>query len=209
MPSLYVKSAVIFLVVIAVTGCSTVVRIEDTSKVSVLTEERGALLDAAEELAWSPWPKPEGSNNSGEFASSNARETVTTRGDAVKIYLASLGAFATSDRIAADARQHILAANALIALAKRASDWPDPRLSDVAVIETSIGDLRETRAIYLSALRSIDADDDTIRAIREPLDDAVKALGDAADKIAESAITRRASQLAGPQVKTAQKSIGL
>ncbi|MDZ7628638.1 MAG: hypothetical protein U5J99_09600 [Parvularculaceae bacterium] len=172
----------------------------DNAKSLVSTEEREALAVAAAELAWSPWPKPEGAFGPASSVTSEAGVGVTTRSHAVDSYVASLDRSAPGERIAADVRRHLLAAAALTKAAKRASDWPDPRLADVAIIETSIADLRETRAIYLATLKLIDADDELIHAIREPLDKAVKELGRVADDLAENAMKKRSSKFAVPNI---------
>jgi len=185
---------------LALASCSTVIRNADASDQLVMSEERAALKAAAADLAWSPWPKPE----EGLFAASQTGGedggARMTRERAVEIYLAALGGGrALSERIAADARRHLVAAAALADAAERASDSPSPKLSDVAILEASIADFRETRAIYLAALRKIDADDDAIDGIRGPLDAAVKKLSRAADDLAESAMKKRSSGYAGPE----------
>lgn len=187
------------LVAVALPACSTVIRTADASDDLVMTEERAALKEAAADLAWSPWPKPEDSSFAGRLAGAEAGKDRMTRDRAVEIYLASFGPDAdAAGRIAADARRHLVAAAALADIGERASDSPSPKLSDVAVLEASIADLRETRAVYLAALRRIDAEDAAIDAIRDPLDAAVKKLSRVADDLAESAMKKRSSNFAGP-----------
>lgn len=183
----------------ALPACSTVIRTADASNTIIMTEERAALKEAAAELAWSPWPKPEDKSFAGRLSRTEAGDRRMTRERAVEIYLASFepGADAGS-RIAADVRRHLVAASALAEIAERASGGPSPKLSDVAVLEASIADLRETRAVYLAALRQIDADNKEVHAIRDPLDAAVKKLSRVADDLAESAMKKQSSNFAGP-----------
>jgi hypothetical protein len=186
-------------------ACSTVIRTADASEDFVMTEERAALKEAAAELAWAPWPKPQDSSFVGRFAAADEKDDRMTRDRAVEIYLATLASDAdASGKIAADARRHLVAAAVLADVAERASHSPSPKLSDVAVLEASIADLRETRAVYLAALRKIDADDDAIEAIRDPLDAAVKKLSRVADELAESAMKNRSSNFAGPDATVAR-----
>jgi hypothetical protein len=186
-------------------ACSTVIRTADASEDFAMTEERAALKEAAAELAWAPWPKPQESSLVGRFAAADDKDDRMTRDRAVEIYLATLAADAdASGKIAADARRHLVAAAVLADVAERASHSPSPKLSDVAVLEASIADLRETRAVYLAALRKIDADDDAIEAIRDPLDAAVKKLSRVADELAESAMKNRSSNFAGPDATVAR-----
>lgn len=192
------------VVAFALPACSTVIRTTDAADNLVMTEERAALKEAAADLAWSPWPKPEGSSFAGQLTGADAGEDRMTRDRAVDIYLSSFGPDSDAGgRIAADARRHLVAAAALADIAERTSESPSPKLSDVAVLEASIADLRETRAVYLAALRRIDAEDEAIEAIRDPLDAAVKKLSRVADDLAESAMKKRSSNFAGPDATAA------
>lgn len=206
MSGLSVKGVIVAsFLAFALAACSTVIRTADASDTIVMTEERAALKEAAAELAWSPWPKPEDKSFVGRISNADAGDDRVTREGAVEAYLAS---FAPGDdaesRIAADVRRHLVAASTLVEIAERASDSPSPRLADVAILEASIADLRETRAVYLAALRRIDADDKNIDAIRDPLDAAVKRLSRVADDLAESAMKKRSSSFAGPNAIAAR-----
>ncbi len=200
MSGLSVKGVIVAsFLAFALPACSTVIRTADASDALVMTEERAALKEAAAELAWSPWPKPEDNSFTVGNSGAGADDDRMTRERAVEIYLASFAPDVdVADRIAADARRHLVAASALAEIAERASESPRPKLSDVAVLEASIADLRESRAVYLAALRRIDADDEDIDAIRDPLDAAVKKLSRVADDLAESAMKKRSSGFAGP-----------
>lgn len=197
-----VKGVVASLVLISLPACSTVIRTADASDAAAMSDERAALKDAAADLAWSPWPKPEDASLAARFAGGGGEDQMT-RDRAVEIYIASLGDADPAARIAADARRHLVAADALVSVAERTSEGAGPRLSDVAVLEASIADLRETRAVYIAALKKIDADGDTIESVRDPLDAAVKNLGRIADELAENAMKKRSSNFAGPDARTA------
>lgn len=198
-----VKGVVASLVLFSLPACSTIIRTAERSDELAMTEERAALKDAAADLAWSAWPKPENGSFAVRFAGGDDKDRMT-RDRAVEIYLASFKDADAVARITADARRHLVAADALVDVAERATESQSPRLSDVAVLETSIADLRETRAIYIAALRKIDAEGDAIDAIRDPLDAAVKKLGRVADDLAATAMKKRSSNFAGPDVKTAK-----
>ncbi len=197
-----VKGVVASFALLFLPACSTVIRTAGAEDALAMTEERAALKDAAADLAWSPWPKPEDGSFAARLAGGGDEDRMT-RDRAVEIYLASFGDGDGAARIAADARRHLVAADALAAVAERTSEGAGPRLSDVAVLEASIADLRETRAVYLATLKKIDADGDAIDAIREPLDAAVKKLGRVADDLAENAMKKRSSNFAGPDARTA------
>lgn len=197
-----VKGVVAAFVLISVPACSTVIRTEGAVEELAMTEERAALKEAAAELAWSPWPKPEDASFAARLGGGESDDRMT-RDRAVEVYLASFGGADPADRIAADARRHLIAANALADVAERTSGSAGPRLSDVAVLEASIADLRETRAVYIAALKKIDAESDMIDQVRKPLDAAVKNLGRVADELAENAMKRRSSNFAGPAARPA------
>lgn len=198
-----VKSVIALCAGILLSACSTVIRTVDAGEAAVMTEERAALTDAARDLSWSPWPKPDGATFSARFSGGDAQGRVT-RERAVETYLASLGGDDAVGRISADARRHLVAAAALTDAAERASASPSPRLSDVAVIEDAIADLRETRAVYIAALKKLDAKDDAIDEVRDPLDAAVRRLGRLADDLAESAMKKRSSNFAGPDTNASR-----
>jgi hypothetical protein len=197
-----VKGVVATFLLIFLPACSTVIRTADVAEEASMSEERAALTEAAADLAWSPWPKPEGASFAARLNVAGDGDRMT-RSRAVEIYLASLGTGDAAELIAADARRHLVAADALADVAEKASSSAKPTLSDVAVLETSIADLRETRAVYVAALKEIGANADTIDAIREPLDAAVKKLGRVADELVDNAMKKRSSSFAGPDVRTA------
>ena len=197
-----VKGILASLIVFSLPACSTIIRAPGASDDLAITEERAALKEAAAGLAWSPWPKPQDAFLTASLPGDEDGARMT-RARAVEIYLASLGDGDAAAHIAADARRHLVAADALADAARLASQSDGPRLSDVAVLEASIADLREARAVYIAALREIDADGDMIDGVRDPLDAAVKKLGRIADDLAENAMKKRSSSFAGPNAKTA------
>lgn len=101
-----------------------------------------------------------------------------------------------------DASRHLAAAKVLKAAAEEACESQTPRLSDVAIIEDAIADLRETQKIYVASLKKIDGGKSLIARVKNDFDDALKALGEVADELAESAMKRRADNfsVAGARV---------
>jgi hypothetical protein len=120
-----------------------------------------------------------------------------SREDAVSAYVALLR-LAPSARasLLADAARHLDAAQALTTVARDACETPTARLSDVALVEAAIADLRETRAIYKAAFKKIDAGEDDGDRLAHAFDDAIKDLGEAADDLARSAMKKHEDALA-------------
>ena len=177
-------------------GCSTVIKAaggEDPGYAA----QRDALVEAAAGLAAAPWPKPSSSSLADRLAGAEADGASVSREDAVKAYVERLAGLDDAENaLMADAARHLEAVGALRAAAEAAGDALSPRLSDVALIEDAIGDLRETRAIYVSALKKIDGDDDNVDALKRDFDRAIKELGAVADMLAENAMKRRAQAFA-------------
>ncbi|HNR77113.1 MAG TPA: hypothetical protein PKM48_08275 [Parvularculaceae bacterium] len=180
---------------LAVSACSTVIK-TSAAESPIDAADRQALIAAAAEVASSPWPKPSSSSLADRLAG-EAGEKIS-RDDAIEAYLVKIGESADPERaIMSDASRHLSAAAALKSAADSACEAENPRLSDVALLEDAIGDLRETRSIYVSALKKIDGDDAVIDQLKTDFDDAIKDLGVAADRLAASAMKRRAHNYAG------------
>jgi len=180
----------------AVAGCSTVIKTSSEDDAGSLAG-RAALIEAAAGAAWSPWPKPSSSSFAERLAGGEQRNESVSREDAIEAYVGALKK--TPDGAAAlmnDANRHLAAAEALKAAAEEACESQRPRLSDVAIIEDAIADLRETQKIYVASLKKIDAGKILIARVKDDFDGALKALGEVADNLAESAMKRRADNLA-------------
>ena len=71
----------------------------------------------------------------------------------------------------------------------------------MSLLEDAIGDLRETRSIYVSALKKLDVEDAQIDRLKGDFDKAIKDLGVAADQLAQSAMKKRARNFAGSEMR--------
>ncbi|MEK7265696.1 MAG: hypothetical protein AAB227_06310 [Pseudomonadota bacterium] len=183
---------------LALAGCSTVIK-TSTDEDATSIAERAALMEAAAGAAWSPWPKPSSSSIAERLAGGEPQTERVSRDDAVEAYVGVLkNAPDGAADLMNDASRHLAAAKALKTAAEEACDAGSPRLSDVAILEDAIADLRETRTIYVASLKKIDAEKDLIEQVKRDFDGALKDLGDVADQLAENAMKRRADNFAGP-----------
>lgn len=199
--------AVLAAAAFAVSGCSTVIK-TSTGEEQGRSAERAALEAAAADLAAAPWPKPSSSSITEILAGQAAPGARISRGDAVDAYVATLASAADAQAaLFFDAARHLEAAGALRNAAEIACGSARPRFSDVALVEAAIADLGETRAIYVSSMKKIDADDDSVAKLKRDFDGAIKALGAAADQLADSAMKRRTQNFAGPRVAGAAGSL--
>lgn len=207
MKSSYLRlCCVLASIALASSACSTVIKTSGKDE-RAGAAEREALREAAGEVAKSPWPKPSSSSLAERLAGGEADEDKVSRDDAVKVYVASLKSAPSADiLLMADADRHLEAARVLKAVAEEACDSPSPRLSDVALIEDAIADLRETRAIYVASVKKLDADDDIADRIKDSFDEVLKDLGDVADQLAENAMKKNSEALAGSEARVAAGS---
>lgn len=191
-------AALLFFAVLSTAGCSTVIKTASEDDVAG-AEGREALRAAAADVAWAPWPKPSSSTLAERLAGHPEGDEKVSRDDAVKSYVARIERTPSAEAaILTDANRHLSAARALTSVAIEACDGPGTRLSDVALLEAAISDLRETRAIYLGSFKKLDAGDGVADRLADLFDEAIKDLGDAADELAENAIKMREEAFAGP-----------
>lgn len=185
------------LAVVVIGGCSTTIK--TTSEAPDTTQpEREALAQAAAGVAWTPWPKPTSSTLAEVLVGAPTAEKDFSRDDAIDAYVATLASTPDAQAaISGDVRRHLAAAATLNAAAREACDASSPRLSDVALVEDSIAELREMRAIYVATLKKIDADKDVSDKLKRAFDAALKDLGKVADDLAESAVKSRADLYTG------------
>ena len=158
-----------------------------------MSAEREALVEAASATAWAPWPKPSSSTFADRLAGAEVGADKVSRDDAIGFYVGLINE--TDDAEAAllnDAKRHLDAAKRLDEVTDELCDAARSRLSDVALIEDAIADLRETRTIYLSALKRIDAEKSASDQLKRDFDNALKNLGEAADQLADAAMKQRA-----------------
>jgi hypothetical protein len=160
--------------------------------------ERAALKSAAQDLARTPWPTPDPVSFAQRMTGFISDGDRMTRDRAVEIYIEKLNAgSAPNDALLADAADHLTRAKAVASVALIACESANPRMSDVAIVEQSIADLREIRSIYVSAYKELSADDDAIDGLKHRFDGALAELGAAADLLADTALKSRAKAFAG------------
>lgn len=186
----------------ALGGCSTVLFSEDNSAARTAAIEREALIDAAETLSRTSWPEPE--NVSWQARIVHIGADRVSKSDAVEIYLASLGE--TGDRyskVLRDAEAHLRAADDLALAAANAAQSVRPVMDDVSIVEEAIGDLRQTRDIYVESLKALaklgePAPSPTVRELKSGFDTAIKTLGAVADELADRIADDDTETFAGP-----------
>jgi hypothetical protein len=191
------------LMSVAAAGCSTVIKTSSGDAEASATE-RAALIEAAAGAAWSPWPKPSSSSIAERLAGGEERSDDISRDDAVEAYVSALKSAPDGEAdLIEDAERHLDAAKGLKDAAEEAGESPSPLLSDVALVEDAIADLRETRTIYLASLKRIGGEKDTAERLKRDFDEALKDLGEVADELAEKAMKRRAENFVQPDALTA------
>ncbi len=189
--------AAIFAILSLASGCAAVV----SAPPGVAQEshaEREALKTAAEDLAATPWPKPEAVSFTQRLTGFISDGDRMTRDRVVEIYVEDLAAAGSpAQGLMADAAVHMKKAANVVSVADIASHAANPRMSDVAVIEQSITDFREIRNIYVAACRKLDMQDVDVTALADELDAALASLGEAADRLADAAVKNRSKAFAG------------
>ncbi|MEZ5895608.1 MAG: hypothetical protein R3C40_09590 [Parvularculaceae bacterium] len=189
--------AAIFAVVSLASGCAAVV----SPPPGVAQEsfaEREALKAAAEDLAVTRWPKPDAVSFTQRLTGFIDTGDRLTRDRVVEIYVKDLAAAGSpAQGVIADAAAHMKKAANVAEVADIASSAPNPRMSDVAVIEQAITDFREIRNIYLAACKKIDMPESDVTALSDELDASLASLGEAADRLADAAVKNRAKAFAG------------
>ncbi len=181
----------------AATSCTTVIRSHGVINENAGSEEREALGRAVADLAETRWPKPTSSSFAAMLAGGETAGERVSRGDAIDAYVALLLASqAAEETLIADAERHLGAARSLSKAAADASDSPSPRLSDVALMEAAIADLRETKSIYAASIKAIDGDDDEADKLKDGFDRVIKELGEVADDLAKSAMKKNLQSFA-------------
>lgn len=180
-------------------GCSTVIKTSSDDAAAV-SQERGALVEAASAAAWSPWPKPSSSSFADRLAGAEIDGDRISRDDAIGFYVSLIKDSGDAEAaLMNDAKRHLDAARRLDEVTTDLCDTARPRLSDVALVEDAIADLRETRTIYLAALKRIDAEKSAADRLKRDFDTSLKELGETADRLAQNAMKRRAEAYLAPR----------
>ncbi|MEO0399706.1 MAG: hypothetical protein AAF224_09860 [Pseudomonadota bacterium] len=185
--------------VIALGGCATSIQpMANAGAADAAAAERVALVGSAKAISDTVnWTKPAKMSWLTRLSGRDADSGIS-RDDTLDAYVEELRLAGDPVRSLADhAQTTIAAADALILSAERALESVSPRMSDVAVLEGSIKELRDCRSMYLSALRRIDLDDAATdragAAIKAGFDRAVRQIGGLADALADRAAERQIS----------------
>jgi len=175
-------------------GCATVV-MDGGSGVNSASTQQNALKLAAADVAAVNWPKPT-SVSMGERLSGIVAGPKTgssdhiTKKQAVAIYVAKLQDAADAQaQLVKDAEGQLRAADVLVNAAENAADAAQPAMSDVAIVEMSMSELRQSRDIYLESLTFIALDEASelkiSLALKSDFNRAIKEIGEAADGLAD------------------------
>lgn len=148
-----------FLSIASLGGCATSLQpFAGAAETGATVSERVALNAAAGAIERSfPWPKPTTISWMDRLAGNAIKTDSLSRADAISKYAEALrekkSPFSTLQN---DARSTLKAAYVLIDAAENALESLNPKMSDVAILETSIQDLRNARGLYLAAIKEID-----------------------------------------------------
>ena len=185
-------------------GCAVLpVKSHADLKPNSVVGERDALAAAADGVEAAPWPKPEPVSFISRIAGGSSGERVT-RSDAIAAYVDAL--YVNEGRLTkllSDARNNLARAAELDELAQAAAFAPRLSVNDIAILESAIQTLREHRQIYAAAARELAkrgeyVDPSQIDAIRDAYQNAIRALGETADQLAERIENDRSETYAAP-----------
>ena len=126
-----------------------------------------------------------------------------TKSDAIAFYVDSLGRSGGFQTLLSDADRKLADAARFHAIAVAAVDAPRVSARDVALVEECIQTLRQQRDIYAAAAVRLEhagapVDDAALDDMRERFHAMVRALGDAADELAERYEKDRSETYASP-----------
>ncbi|WP_411816716.1 hypothetical protein [Hyphococcus sp. DH-69] len=165
--------------------------------------ERDLLADAAREVEFAPWPKPQSVSFVSRITGADDEDRIT-RSEAIEIYLEGLEpAGQRFTKLAQDAHSNLIAADRLAFIAQNALASPRLTKNDVSTVETAIKALRENRQIYINAAKQIEKSGEPIApeeidAIRTAYSDAIRKLGKTADALADQIDNDHSATVAQP-----------
>ncbi|MEZ5982000.1 MAG: hypothetical protein R3C54_06780 [Parvularculaceae bacterium] len=194
-------------------GCSTVVFSENTSTQRAAAVEREALIDAASQVAKTKWPHPQNASWQARFISMSPGGERLSQSETINAYLNSLSSDQSKpEQVLADAQGHLAAASALARAANAAAGSIRPVKADVAIVEEAIGDLRDTRDIYVASLKSLAKHGEpvqttNVRELKSEFDDAIRELGAAADLLADRVDGDQTETFAAPGPNVSRGSL--
>ena len=163
--------------------------------------ERDLLAEAAQDVEKAHWPAPEPAPMLAWITGGGGSRV--TKSDAVAYYVDRLPEGGRFPALLADAEAKLADAVRLHRAAVSTIDAPRVTARDIALVEECIRTLREHRDIYAAAADALDevgdpVDDDAVDQIRRRFADIVRALGDAADMLAERRAHDRSATFAAP-----------
>lgn len=188
-------------------GCSTTILTQGDAPDREAAMERAALIEAADALSQTKWPKPQQVSWASRLTGVVGGDERISKSEAAAAYLAALGdAPGRTDSVFTDAGAHLAAAGELIEAAEIAAIAPRPAMADVAVIEGAISDLRQTRDIYVACLKELAKQGDAvasddIRSLKTEFDSAIEEIGAVADRLADSVANDQSETFAGPRIR--------
>lgn len=190
---------------VAAGGCAGIPLVPtSSSSLNTPSVERDHLAEAVRAVKVTPWPAPEKVSFASRITGAKDEKRVT-RSDAIEAYLDTLQPMgARFPKLAGDARANLAAADALLAKADNARHAQRLSMNDVAIIEGAIQALRENGQIYVAAAKVLEksgepVDRDQLADIRTAYRDAVKALGESADAVADQVSRRQDETYAAPE----------
>jgi hypothetical protein len=168
-------------------GCSTVILSEDSRHAAVAAVEREALASAAAAVAETPWPREPQASLADRLTGVSALPS--SDANLAERFVDSL-AEPRKPVVLAAAFANIEAARRLSETGESALTAIRPAMSDVAVVEAAIADLKKNRDIYVASLKLIaragePVESEELRRLRAGFSDAIGDLGRVADALAE------------------------
>lgn len=185
-----VRLAGVASIVAMIGGCAIIPNQSQTTHYSTPVAERDYLTQAVADVKTAPWPKPQSVSFMSRMTGGDGGERVT-RADAIQTYLGNIQH--TPDpvgRLHRDANANLAAAARLELAAMNALSASRLSKNDVALLENAIIALREHGQIYVAAAKALDkagasVSDDAVDQLRDDYRAAIRALGEAADLLAE------------------------
>jgi len=174
--------------------------------------ERDHLAQAVAAVEATPWPKPEPVSLLSRITGGGERVSFS---DVVAIYVDALSAYDNrSKALLSDAGANLEKAAALNQAANAAVYAPRLSMNDVILLETAIGALRENRRVYEAAAKALrergdEVDPIAMEAIADQYAQAIRTLGESADRLAERIENDRSRTYAAPDRKAGNNFSGI
>lgn len=181
------SAAVAAALISASGGCSTVIVSDRSGQSPIAAVEREALSRAAAAVAETPWPRKPQASLAEQLAGAGGR--TLGEQDLAQRFVDGLDA-PRKPIVLAAALANIEAAQHLAAAGDAALTAIRPAMSDVAILESAIADLKENRDVYVASLKLIarggePVDGDELRRLRAEFSNVIGDLGQVADALAD------------------------